>query len=423
MAIVLNPQLIGEWRGALDKDAVVGQQAVNGGSPGNWSQATIDAFSQSPATGCASLLDLARTKSGYNPLGPAPADAAASYNAILPWMNTLMNGITPGLFLRDYDNWVNIGGSGNWPDYVNQAVNTYVGISEPDKARLSASIQQLVNAAYSMPNQPETITMLQNSIQANTDGSVSVYFYSTFAQIIYSVGSGKNATSQLGTTFQIYRSKMNLQLSVYQSQAAAIANQKLSLVKSWLNNMSGTAPMAMNASPATRRIINRMTCFETVPGIQNAITVGTGDDYWRAFLWEELPQDARTLWANFNWDQHNWDGPPDGFPPAFYTAWADLTPVQLQAAQSLGYNEILWDGPSVSEAIRKTNMKAYWHRYTWAQIPPVPQQLWAQLGWALNNWSDPAAAPATDTTPWSSLSPEAQKAAGLLGFAAGNWTN
>jgi hypothetical protein len=413
--VVLNPQLIGDWRTALAKDALVANaQAQNGGSPGNWSADTISAFSTSLATGCASLLEIARVQSGYNPLD---TNQVYNLNAVQNWVNQLKDGIAPNLFTVEYENSNTIGGVNNWPGYIAQAIDSYVGITDADKARLMASVQNLVQISYSAPNQPETVIMVQHSIQANTDGSASIYFYYTLASIIYSVGSGKNATSALGSTFNIFRVKLNLNFSVYQSMAAQIANRQLQLVKNWLGGGQAVAGAMMFNSVQ----LHSMSCFEPVPSIVNAKTVGSGNDYWRSFSWEQLPSDAQRLWAVFGWNHNNWDGPAAGFPADFNKSWTLLSIEEQSAAQSLGYDATLWDGPSVSEAILSDHIMNYWKKYAWDTIPTRLQTLWVKLGWDSNSWSGAAPAPATATTAWANLSAEQQKTAGLLGFSPGNW--
>lgn len=414
--IVINPQLIGDWRNALVKDSAVAAMVQNNSNNGSWNQATLDAFAASPATGCASILEIARVQSGYNPLDPTQVQ---NENAMLKWINQIKTSISATLFTQEYGNQVSIGGTSDWPSYVKQAINTYIGISDTDKSRLQMSIQNLVQAAYSSPNKPEIVIMVQHTIQANTDGTISIYFYFTSALIQYSVGSGKNATSSLGSTFNIYRAKLNLNMDEYQARAKQIANTKIELVKNWLDNISRNS--LNNEETIQMSALHSMSCFETIPSIDNAKTIGSGDDYWRGFSWFQLPLNAQQLWSVFGWNQINWDGTPSGYPASYHLLWNQLLPKEKTAAQLLGYNVDLWNGPSVSEATLQPNMFMYWKQYDWISIPPHLQTLWVELGWDNNNWSGNGQMPSTAATKWINLTLEQQKAAGLLGFSAGNW--
>ncbi|MCP9765179.1 hypothetical protein [Lacihabitans soyangensis] len=415
--IVVNPQLIGDWRNALAKDASVAAEVQNSGGSGVWNQATLNAFAASPATGCASILEIARVKSGYNPLDPAQT---ANQGALLNWISEVKTCISNTLFSQEYGDNVTIGGASDWPTYVQQAINTYVGITDADKSRLQMSVQNLVQAAYSAPNQPEVVIMVQHAIQANTDGSVSIYFYFTSAVIKYSVGSGKHATSSLGSIFNIYRAKLNLNMTEYQSISNQVANTRIELVKNWLNNMSGSSAYVQGLNQLS--VLHSMSCFQPVPSLENAQAMGNGDDYWRSFSWEQLPLNAQELWGDFGWNNKNWDGIPSGFPSAFYLPWNQLLPGQVNTAKLLGYDELLWNGPSVSEATLQANMMAYWRKFEWLSIPVRLQNLWVQLGWSSASWSGTAPEPLSVTTNWNNLTLEQQRTASLLGFASGNWS-
>lgn len=403
--IVINPQLVGNWRAALTNDQVVSQHLNGSALDSNNYNNALKAYQNAPATGCATIIDQVRSSQGYNPLDPAQA---GNLQAFTNWINGVK---ATNFFNESINDVIPVGGVNNWQAYLSQAISLYVGITSADASRIQASILTLVAASYTMPGYPETVVMVQQTIQANNDNSISAYFYYTTAQIIYKPGD-KNSSSVLSSTFSVKRVKLDMPLANWQSRAAEVAKNKVSLVSSWLKGMQSNS--GARAMMAVEKPKNDLSCFRQVPGLIDARFSGNANDYWFAFDWNTLPSVALSAFQELGWDAKKWMDPFKKHPAVMDKKWDELTTEEQKSARTLCYTEQLWDGPGVLKGIHSGDIRAYWNEFPWSSIAPAFQQRWEKLGWNESNWSDLIGN--NPNTSWSSLTADQKSAAYWLGF-------
>ena len=396
----------------MNRDSVVSQHLSGVNLNSSNYAAALQAYQNAPATGCATIINQVRVAQGYNPLSPAQDWSA--YNA---WIKGV---IDSGLFTVAYQNAVPFTGVNSWQVFVSRIVQSYVGITSTDAARIQQSIMQLVQAAYTMPGRPESVHMVQQTIASNQDGSVSAYFYHTTVYIKYTEGD-KNSSSVLESTITIDQVKLDMALSTWQAKAAEVANKQVSLVSSWLNNMTNAKTLGVSSRSLQKedRASNDLSCFRKVPGRIDARANGNANDYWFAFDWSQLPEDARKSLLALGWNAENWMEPFKARPIVMEKGWDELNDTEKEAAENLSFTRELWDGPGVMAGIHSGKVRAYWRAFQWKEIAPVFQQKWSLLGWTELLWDNKTQS--IINTGWEELSIEKKQAASWLGLTAADF--
>lgn len=372
--IIIRPQLIGNWQKALAQDQVVGQN-LSGANLNN-DPTALTAFQQSPATGMATIINQARQ--GYNPLDPTSAANYAAYNN---WIERIL---ATGYFNLELNDNPKVGGTNNWQAYISQTISLYEGINAADINRVTNTIVNLINISYSVPGQPETVIMAQQTIQDNPDQQqVSAFFFYTTAMIVYNKG-GKHSSSTVGTYFSVIRKKITLTYAQWNAIHTQVADRQVNLVQNWLNgtNSQAQAMYDVGISPADKNL----TCLIQVPSLPDARRKAIPKDYWYSFEWQNLPDDARKLFNQFGIESQQWHALSVTGKAPLSIKWSELNDSQRSAATKLAYSQLLWDGPGVIESLAAADRSAYWGSYEWEQMAPAYQQRWRVLGYGPDNW-------------------------------------
>jgi len=74
------------------------------------------------------------------------------------------------------------------------------------------------------------------------------------------------------------------------------------------------------------------------------------------------------------------------------------------------------------DGIRVQSNTCAWENFSWEDLTPAEQRVWARLGWNARLWdSDDDAAPASADKDWSELSNAEHTAAWQLGYTQWSW--
>lgn len=76
-----------------------------------------------------------------------------------------------------------------------------------------------------------------------------------------------------------------------------------------------------------------------------------------------------------------------------------------------------------ADGIRVPSNSCSWENYSWDELTPAEQRVWARLGWNARLWDSPddAAVPASADKEWGELSEGERAAAWQLGFTQRSW--
>jgi hypothetical protein len=229
--VVANSRLVGtDATAALTADA----EYVSIRNSGN-SEAAQEKLATSPVTGCAMIMSLAQSASGYNPAAPSADGNLAGF---LAYVQQLIQ--CPAFNVETNDR-INIDWSTDWGTIVNNITAYYVGIPEDDLATIRNSLWTIANAAASSPNTNESDNLFVQST-INASGAIHVYIYKSFVLMRRDVskGSGKNAPtiSKNQAHFELYRTVLNLDTGKWPQYSRVIMPKTNASLSSWLEDNS-----------------------------------------------------------------------------------------------------------------------------------------------------------------------------------------
>ncbi len=389
--VTVNEQVAGNWRFALARDDEVRRHL---GKPG-----LLEAFKNSPATGCITVMDMARISSGFNPFNPL---YPGNYNAFLNYVDTIAR--SPFFEANPPDIQRYHRKDDDWNGVVNAIVGYYQGITVSDRNRIRMSLHRLINSAGSRRDTWQKRNLFaQNTVKAEKD-DIIVYIYNS--NVSLTERGGKHTTTEV--YFNISRIILRFYFQRWAYYAETVANKHIKLVRDWLNENS---PDGCDAS-----------CLDEIPSVVDAIKSGDVNEYWNSFQWDDFNPYIQNLWTVLGWNVYNWEASESAYPQSYHKPWHDLTPEEQKAAKALGYNEANWNSPSIAEAIRSENIDEYWNSFGWEELSPHIQSLWAILGWNNANWEGPQSAyPQSYHKPWHHLTSGEQQAAKELGYIQAIW--
>ncbi|NEN96398.1 MAG: hypothetical protein F6K50_12900, partial [Moorea sp. SIO3I7] len=401
LPVTVNEQVAGNWRFALAKDDEVRRHL---GKPG-----LLEAFKKSPATGCITVMDMARISSGFNPFNPL---YPGNFQAFLNYINTIKKSPFFEQISNDYQRYHRK--NNDWNGVINAISSYYKGITFSDRFRIRMSLYRLIRTATSRRNTWQSQTLFaQNTVKADQDGII-VYIYNSNVSL-------KEGRRRKRTTTEVHFNISRITLKFYFERwayyAEEVADKHIKLVRDWLNENSNKSRKRFYSMDE-----NDASCLDEIPSVVDAIKSGDVNEYWSSFQWDDFNPHIQNLWSILGWNDRHWEASESAYPPSHHTAWDELTAEKQKAAKELGYNETNWNCPSVAEAIRCGNVYDYWNRFGWDELSPYIQSLWAILGWNNANWEGPKSAyPASEYKTWDELTPEEQQAAKELGYIKAIW--
>jgi len=407
--VAVNAQVAGDWRFALAKDDALrrilpptGQQAT----PTQY-DAMLQAFKNSPATGCTTVMDMARINAGFNPVQSLQE---GNYNAFINYVNTLIQ--SPFFEAYPPSNEQYQKRNEDWNSVVNGIANYYQGITEADRNRIRMSLYRLIEAAKSRHDNWQSQTLfVQKTVQVNND-NIIVFIYQSNVTLIEH--GGKNTSTE--TFFNVTKIILRFYVEHWEKYAKYVMNKHIKLVRDWLDENSTQAAAQFST------VINVESCLNVIPSLADAIRVGNANEYWSSFGWDEFDPQIQGLLKILGWNRSNWERPDSVYPETYYKSWHGLNLEEQQAAKELKYCEDNWNSPSISDAIRSKNIHTYWNKYEWKKLNLNIQNLWSILGWNADKWKGAASTyPESEQKKWKELTPEEQQAAKELGYCETTW--
>lgn len=228
---------------ALEADDDVRQNLPNGQPPDS-SPDFIQAFIKAPATGCSTLLDMARSMSKWDPLTPNDPVNVARFKDYVANIDK-----NPMFHLTMADSVTYDKKTSDWNKAITEIANLFDGISSEDKGKIKDSLVALAEAATSRSDTKQTTNLFcQNTIQANGE-DVNVFIYSSSVEFVES--SGKSTSKQ--QKFTIMRVRLEFKVDLWnQVIATEVAKRHFKDLLDWLDRFT----TKQGDSP------EQLTCFD-----------------------------------------------------------------------------------------------------------------------------------------------------------------
>ncbi len=200
-------------------------------------------FMSNPATGCTTVMDMARIAAGFNPLSPELKDNQKAFD---DYVGRIMS--APFFFLNDSSRTDYHRGEKNWNVAVNAIVNLYEGIETQSKEQIRKSLINMTEAATSRKNTRQTKSLFAQST-VNLEKEIQVYIYSS--TISMEESKSKGGTSKQ-TDITIIKARLTFYKNLWPSYAQMVMNRHVKLVSDWLD--------ANTTKPGTQPV--NLTCFK-----------------------------------------------------------------------------------------------------------------------------------------------------------------
>ncbi|MEC4816464.1 MAG: hypothetical protein SAK29_24830, partial [Scytonema sp. PMC 1069.18] len=324
--VVANAQIAGDWRLVLAKDDALRKVLSAGGIQATPEQyeVLLKAFKDSPATGCTTVMDMARISTGFNPAAPLQE---GNYSAFIDYVNTLTSSPFFEVYPSSNEEYRRV--NEDWNRVVDDIVNYYQGITDADRGRVRMSLYQLIQAAVSRRDSWQSQTLfVQNTVQA-TNNNLIVFIYQSNVAIIE---HGRKRTST-ETFFKITKIILKFYVEHWVNYAELVIKTHIKLVRDWLDENSTQGALQFSA------VINDESCLNIIPSLADSIRVGNPNEYWSSFGWDEFDPQIQGLLEILGWNCSNWEGPESVYPLSYYKSWNELTLKEKQAAKKLNYCE------------------------------------------------------------------------------------
>lgn len=216
---------------AYEADRKVGV-ARSSGAP---TSELVELFRKSPLTGCTSIMDMALTSSGWNPLDP---QVAGSYAGFLNYCSILSK--TPFFTQPPPPPQQTIFDAGSDINaMVAQIVALIPGLSATDKERVTNTVVHMAHMVFAPGganvSRSSMATLFVQHALAVGDIEIQVNLYFCKVRMIFQHSESKNSSSTTAQSrFEVDRVTTGFPLSIWAQYAEPVAQKQITLVDEWL---------------------------------------------------------------------------------------------------------------------------------------------------------------------------------------------
>lgn len=192
-------------------------------------QEALNIFKKNPISGCSSVLTMARSSSGFNPLSNDVTGQEPKFQKYLE------NVSKSPFFEIPFSSTTTIKQtSQDFDKVIDDIVALYEGITTGDKGKIKDSLVQMAKAATSRKETQQRETLFaQNTIQGS-GSDVTVYIcYST---VQMTLKDEKSTSSQ--TDYQIVQARLKFFVDFWPIYAEQVMNINYTAVTNWLQDMT-----------------------------------------------------------------------------------------------------------------------------------------------------------------------------------------
>ncbi len=218
----------GDWTHALIRDDEVRKQL---GKP-----ELVEVFKNSPATGCITILDMARISSGFNPFKPLDL---ANYRAFLNYIDTIKESgvfdVNP-IIKQNYSNDKN----DDWGLVINAILAYYKDVTTVcELEKIKVMLNRLVYNAESSLDKWQKKTLFAQQIVEVNKNKIIVYIYNSKVTLRESRQRDiRGYQTRREVRFSIEKISCIFYFHRWADYAETVANTHIKLVRDWLNENS-----------------------------------------------------------------------------------------------------------------------------------------------------------------------------------------
>ena len=183
-------------------------------------------FTDNPATGCTTVMDMARIAAGFNPLSP---ELESNQKAFDDYVTRIMR--APFFFLNTSSRTDYQRGEKNWDVVINSIVDLYEGIESQSKQEIKKSLISMARAATSRTNTRQTKNLFAQST-IDLEEEIQVYIYSSTISLEESERKGSTSKQ---TDIAIIKARLTFYKNLWPSYAQTVMNRHVKLVNDWLD--------------------------------------------------------------------------------------------------------------------------------------------------------------------------------------------
>ncbi|MEC4816465.1 MAG: hypothetical protein SAK29_24835 [Scytonema sp. PMC 1069.18] len=193
----------------------------------------LETFKSNPATGCTTVMDMARIAAGFNPLSK-PEDPKEERQkqekAFEDYVVRIMK--APFFFLNESSRDDYHRGERDWGNAIKTIVDLYEGIESQSKDSIRKSLEEMAKAATSRKDTRQTKNLFAQST-IDLAKEVQVFIYSS--SISLEESESKGSTSKQ-TDITIIKARLTFQKETWPAYAEMVMNRHVKLISDWLDD-------------------------------------------------------------------------------------------------------------------------------------------------------------------------------------------
>lgn len=186
----------------------------------------LDILRRNYASGCSSILDIARISSRFNPFESQLQSFDAYTKAILS---------SPFFTLNKFEETIHHREESNWDSAVNAIVELYDGAKDYDKNKIKSSLSNLVKSAASRKNIKNRQTLFFQTVLNITDEKVDAFLYSTCVELEHSLAKSIDAKQ---IDIAIKRIELTFNNQLWEHHAHMVNKKQITLISDWISQNS-----------------------------------------------------------------------------------------------------------------------------------------------------------------------------------------
>jgi hypothetical protein len=185
-------------------------------------------FKVQPMDGCTSVMNIARTAAGFNPLNPDVTDNVQRFQ---DYTRRVLS--APFFNLGYADTKTEVRESEDWNVLIRAIVGLFDGVKDEDRERIKDGLTTLAEAATSRSGTKQKQNLFVQNVLQLDGGTLSVFVY--YSSIVLQEDKDKGSTSRQ-SEFTIARSKLVFRSGDWPYFAEKVWKKQVSVVDDWLDD-------------------------------------------------------------------------------------------------------------------------------------------------------------------------------------------
>lgn len=186
----------------------------------------LEALRTNFATGCTSILDIARISSKFDPF-------ESQFSAFDRYIKTILS--SPFFTVVKFEDTLHHRKEQNWDSAVNAIVDLYDGVQDRDKYRIKGSLANLVRSVATRENIKNAQTLFMQTVLNVTPDHVEAYLYSSHIELEHSISKALDAKQ---IDISIKRLDLRFNKDLWYEHAPLVSKKQLSLISDWIGQNS-----------------------------------------------------------------------------------------------------------------------------------------------------------------------------------------